>query len=204
MTGKSNEGGNIRIDVQEPEAENGPGARETDTPETNGAPDTVTIPAGEYNELLAQIEDFKDRYLRTAAEFDNYRKRQARERDDLICYANERLISQLLPILDNLERALDSQPDQAELEGILEGVRMVSEQLQGVLRSCGLEAIQSVGDTFDPNLHEAVGVLPSPEHPEGQVVSELQKGYSLKGRVLRPSMVHVAGPGDGSGQGEED
>lgn len=164
----------------------------TDGAQTVAEPEVVTIPAAELEAMKAEIEELKDKYLRTAADFDNFRKRQEKEREELICYANERLIGDLLPILDNLERALGASLDETSTESILAGVRMVSEQLHGVLRSCGLEPIPSVGGRFDPNLHEAVGVLPSGAHDEGTVLSELQRGYALKGKVLRPSMVHVA------------
>jgi molecular chaperone GrpE len=188
---KKNNGNGVQIEVRDADE-----ILENEMDETVEEQDlTVTLSAEEHQELLDQIEELKEQHLRTAADFDNARKRLDREREDLVCFANERLINDLLPILDNLERALSTQLDQASIDSILAGVKMVNEQLHGVLKSCGLEPIDSVGGHFDPNLHEAVGVLPSPEHDEGQVVSELQKGYSLKGRVLRPSMVHVAGPG---------
>ena len=86
------------------------------------------------------------------------------------------------------------------MESILDGVRMVNRQLQYVLTGCGLEPVQAVGSAFDPQVHEAVGVLPSGDHDEGTVLAELQKGYKLKGKVLRHSMVHVAGQADGSSE----
>jgi molecular chaperone GrpE len=163
----------------------------------------VSIPASEYKELLEQAEELKDRYLRVAADFDNYRKRMEKEKEEIVCYANEKLVSDLLPILDNLERALAADPEGINVEGILEGIHMVSRQLHSVLTGCGLEPVHALGNTFDPMLHEAVGVLPSVEHDEGTVLAELQKGYKLKGKVLRHSMVHVAGqPGGDSGESE--
>jgi molecular chaperone GrpE len=94
--------------------------------------------------------------------------------------------------------------NKAGIESVLEGVRMVSDQLHSVLSSCGLEPVEAVGGPFDPQHHEAVGVLPSEDHVEGTVISELQRGYRLKGKVLRPSMVHVARQPDGSDGGEGD
>ena len=154
----------------------------------------VTIPVMEYEELREQAAEWKDRCLRAAADFENLRKRMEREREDIMCFANERLISELLPILDNLDRALSVSPSRESLGSIVEGVRMISRQLHGVLEQCGLEPLKTVGEPFDPNLHEAVGVLPSAQHDEGTVVAEVQKGYRLKGKVLRHSMVHVAAP----------
>lgn len=164
---------------------------------------TVTLSAEEYGVLMAQIEELRDRYLRAAADFDNFRKRAEKEKENIICYANEKLIGDLLPILDNLERALSADREGTSVESILEGVHMISGQLHSVLKACGLEPVQSVGSEFDPQVHEAVGVLPSENHEEGTVVSEFQKGYRLKGKVLRHSMVHVAGQPGGSSTGEE-
>jgi molecular chaperone GrpE len=164
---------------------------------------TVTVPVQQYEELKAQVEELKDRYLRAAADFENFRKRSEKERENIVCYANEKLICDLLPILDNLERALSADPNGANTVSILEGVHMVSKNLHSVLGACGLEPVQAVGAPFDPQIHEAVGVLPSGQHDEGTVMAELQKGYKLKGKVLRHSMVHVAGQ-DSDGTTEEE
>jgi molecular chaperone GrpE len=152
----------------------------------------VSIPREEYEAIIAEIARSKEQYLLAVADFENFRKRVEREKEDLVCFANEKLIHELLPILDNLQRALSMELDQAGADSILEGVRMVSTQLHSVLGACGLEPVEAVGGPFDPQYHEAVGVLPSEEHGEGTVISELQKGYRLSGKVLRPSMVHVA------------
>ncbi|UCG38426.1 MAG: nucleotide exchange factor GrpE [bacterium] len=163
----------------------------------------VTLPRQAYDALKGEVADLKDRYLRLAADFDNYRKRVEKEREEIVCYANEKLIADLLPILDNLERALSAALDPGRVGSILEGVRMVANQLHSVLRSCGLEPVEALGSPFDPELHEAVGVLPPGRHEEGTVMAELQKGYRLKGKVLRHSMVQVAGQTAGnSDEGE--
>ena len=156
----------------------------------------VTVPLSEYEELVgkaAEYAEYKDLYLRAAADLDNYRKRTAREREDLVCFANERLVHDLLPILDNLDRALEAEEPTPATMSILEGVRMVTDQLKGVLEKCGLESLSPVGESFDPNIHEAIGVLPSQHHEEGTVINELQRGYTFRGKVVRPSMVHVSG-----------
>ncbi len=165
----------------------------------------VTITLEKYEEMKSTIEELKDLHLRVAADFDNYRKRMEKEREAIVCFANERLISDLLPILDNLDRALDADHDGSHSGDILEGVRMISDQLHKVLQQCGLEPVSSLGKLFDPSIHEAVGVLSSPDHEDGTVINELQKGYRLKGKVVRPSMVHVAGDSQrNSENGDED
>lgn len=170
----------------------------------SAASESVTLTREEYEALKAEAAQAKERYLLAVADFDNYRKRVDKEKEDLICFANERLIQEILPILDNLERALSMELSKAGTESILEGVRMVSSQLHSVLGACGLKPVEAVGGPFDPRYHEAVGVLPSAEHDEGTVISELQRGYSLKGKVLRPSMVHVAGQPSRDEKGEGD
>ena len=164
----------------------------------------VTISREEYDALLDEAARAREQYLLAVADFENFRKRVEREKEDIVCFANERLIQELLPILDNLQRALSMELDQAGADSILEGVRMVSGQLHSVLGACGLEPVEAVGGTFDPQYHEAVGVLPSGDHDEGTVISELQKGYSLKGKILRPSMVHVSGQPSGTDTTEGD
>ena len=197
--GKGNGGGEtVQIPVT-----NGEQAAQDDGSEVVSAQDVVTLTVEEYETLKAEAAEQKDRYLRVVADFDNFRKRVAREKEDLVCFANERLIGDLLPILDNLERALSVDLDQAGMDSVLSGVRMVSDQLQSLLHSCGLEPLEAVGSAFDPNHHEAVGVLPSADHEEGTVVGEMQKGYSLKGKVLRHSVVHVAGKSVGGDEGED-
>jgi len=171
-----------------------------------GDSDNITVPREEYEGLLQLIEELKDQYLRAAADMDNFRKRTEKERENLICHANEKLLSDLLPILDNLERALDSDLSAMQKDSVIEGIKMINSQLHGVLRKCGLETLSAVGGEFDPTLHEAVSVLPSEKHTAGTVVAEAQKGYALKGKVLRHSMVHVAsdpGSGDQENNGKE-
>jgi molecular chaperone GrpE len=132
-----------------------------------------------------------DRFLRLAADFDNYKKRVARERQELVTLANERLVKELLPILDDLERALvaAAEHEEARLE---EGVRLVRRELGALLERNGVKEIDTDG-AFDPNVHEALLVQPS-EADEGSVIDVVQKGYTLGDRVVRPARVVVAGP----------
>jgi molecular chaperone GrpE len=197
---KDNGNGNgIEIPVTEVEGS----VEGTDEDKTVEA-EPVTISREEYDALKAETARAREQYLLAVADFENYRKRVEREKEDIVCFANEKLIHEILPILDNLERALGLELNKAGAESILEGVRMVSSQLHTVLGACGLKQVEAVGGPFDPKYHEAVGVLPSADHDEGTVISELQKGYSLKGKVLRPSMVHVAGQPSWNNNGEGD
>ena len=138
-----------------------------------------------------RVAALEDRLLRLAADFDNYKKRTAREREETVVYANERLVKELLPILDDLERALvaASEHEEARLE---EGVRLVYRELFGLLERNGVREIDAEG-AFDPHVHEALLVQPS-EADEGSVIDVVQKGYTLGDRVVRPARVVVAGP----------
>jgi molecular chaperone GrpE len=134
----------------------------------------------------------RDRYVRTVAEFDNARKRAVREREELIRGANESLIRELLPVLDNFERALQAARGDAGAAGVTAGVELIQRELLRVLEKFGVTAFSSVGAPFDPERHEAVARVPAAGHPEMTVVGETARGYLLNGRVLRPAMVTVA------------
>lgn len=150
----------------------------------------------ELKELAERLEQEKAELVsltqRLQADFDNYRRRTRGEREELIKYASENLITKLLPVLDNFERALASAKDQSEGKNYLEGVEMIYRQLFQVLINEGLETVPSIGCPFDPNCHEAVMQVESDKSPKDTVVEELQKGYRLKGKLIRPSMVKVA------------
>jgi molecular chaperone GrpE len=141
--------------------------------------------------LQAERDELKDRLQRLAAEFDNYRKRSAREAASLTLRANERLAKELLPILDDLGRALEAAAEHQEAK-LEEGVRLVHRALAGLLAKEGLAEIDTDGK-FDPNVHEALLSQPS-DAEEGSVIEVVQKGYKLGDRVLRPARVVVAGP----------
>jgi molecular chaperone GrpE len=137
-----------------------------------------------------EVEETDDRLLRLAAEFDNYKKRAAREREQTIALANERIVKELLPILDDLERALNAaeQHEEAQLE---EGVRLVHRSLAQLLERNGLTAIETEGK-FDPHVHEALLTQPAEDRESGEVLDVIQKGYKLADRVVRPARVIVA------------
>ncbi|KGP75183.1 protein grpE [Desulfosporosinus sp. Tol-M] len=141
----------------------------------------------------AKAEDHYGQLQRLQAEFDNYRKRTQKEKTEIIKYASERLVGELLPVLDNFDRAISAAKVNPDFTSFSQGVEMILRQLQTVLDKEGLKVIDAVGQPFDPNIHEAVlRVASEDEHPENTVVEELQKGYYLKEKVIRPSMVKVS------------
>ena len=133
------------------------------------------------------------RYQRLAADFDNYKRRTGQELRDRTQYANEELLRKLLPILDNLRRALDHAPEGVD-PNWFEGIKLVTRQFEDTLRAQGLSTIPAIGEKFDPSKHEAIAREETDEHEEGTIVEEMQPGYRLHERVLRPTLVKVAHP----------
>jgi molecular chaperone GrpE len=140
-------------------------------------------------EVRRERDALQDRLLRTAAEFDNYRKRMDKERRDLAEYTAGEAIRDLLPIIDNLERALQAS---ALDDPLRKGVELIHKQMLEILRRRGVTPIEALGADFDPNVHEAVTQEESAQHREGEVMEELQRGYKVGDRLLRPAMVKVA------------
>lgn len=145
-------------------------------------------------EKASQADSFKDRYLRSVADLENFRKRAARERQEAVQYANQRLMEKLIPVLDNLDMALVavSSAQGGNGDALKTGVEMVLGQARGVLKEAGLEEVSAVGQVFDPTWHEAVSQQETNDVPEGQVIQQLRKGYKLQERLLRPASVIVA------------
>ena len=145
------------------------------------------------SKLERELSEMKDRYLRAQADLENFRRRTRKEKEEQAKYAALPVVKALLPALDNLERALDAaRSENASSDGLGQGVEMVTKQMFDILKEFGLESIPSVGEPFNPEFHEAVMTVESDEHESGTVVEELQKGYLLKDRVIRPSMVKVS------------
>ena len=161
------------------------------TPET-GAEAT---PA-EVEELRRQVADKQDRLLRALAEVDNVKRRTQREREEYVRYANEGLVRDLLPIVDNFDRALEAARASQEAAKVVEGVALIQRELLKVLERVGVTRYSAVGERFDPNRHDATGRVVSVNHPPDTVVAELTPGYVLNGRVLRPAQVVVAAAPD--------
>ena len=164
---------------------------ETATPD-DGSADTVEPASASADELQAELDQLKDQLLRARAEFDNYRKRILREMEQVRQTASLNLVRVLLPILDNLERAL---AHASEEDVLAEGVRLVYKQLMDALSAEGLAPIPARGELFDPTVHEALATVPSEEIAQGFVAEEYERGYKLSTMVVRPSKVIVsAGP----------
>jgi molecular chaperone GrpE len=141
-----------------------------------------------------EIKEHHDRLLRLAADFENYKKRAAREKEDWAKFANEDLLRAILPFIDNLERAINHAQKVADTGVLIEGVRLTIQQILQSLNKFGLSSFQSVGKPFDPTVHEAMLVVETDKHEPNQVVEEFQKGYLLNDRLLRPATVSVSKP----------
>jgi len=155
------------------------------------APENIAAPeSSETAQLQRERDDFKDKFLRKSAEFDNYRKRIERERREQGDQAVVDLLQELLPVVDDFDRALTVSGDEGG--AYRKGVELIHAKLHDMLRRQGVKAMDVIGADFDPNVHMAVMHEESPEHREGEVIGELQKGYMLHDRLLRPAMVKVA------------
>lgn len=142
--------------------------------------------------LQELTEEYQGRVLRVQADFDNFRRRTQKEKEELAQYATSKLVGELIPVMDNFERALATVPASPESEAFAKGVNMIFRQLEGVLKSEGLTAMEAVGQPFNPEYHQAIMQVESEEYEEGIVTEEVQKGYLLKDKVLRPAMVKVS------------
>jgi molecular chaperone GrpE len=141
-----------------------------------------------------ELKEHHDRLLRLAADFENYKKRAARDKEDWTKFANEELIRAILPFIDNLERAVNHAEKVVDTGVLIEGVRLTLQQILQTLNKFGLSSFQSVGKPFDPTVHEAMLVVETNQHEPNQVVEEFQKGYLLNDRLLRPATVSVSKP----------
>jgi molecular chaperone GrpE len=187
---------NIEINV-EPTEETVEAAEEREMEETNledeVAPQEETTESiiDEYKDKIKELED---RHIRLVAEFDNYKKRTARQFEDLIKSSGEKIILSLLDVIDNFERALEVSSKNADFKSLHQGMELTYQQLYDVLKREGVEPIKAVGEPFDPNLHEAMLQVASDEYPEGVIAQEISRGYKLHGRVIRFSKVAVSAP----------
>lgn len=161
----------------------------------------VTLPREEYESLIKRLEELeglREKLMRSAADFENAKKRLARERDDFVKFSQENFIRSILPVLDNFERALlhaqsqqQNAPEESQsLKGLVSGIQMVHKQFMDALKSQGLSRVQALGEVFDPHKHEALAHVPE-EGPEDIVIQELEPGYMLHDRLLRAAKVNV-------------
>jgi molecular chaperone GrpE len=185
-----------KIPVTDPAAEEqNPAAAQN---EESAAPAAeTTAPEDDSDGLQADLDRFRDLALRSQADFENYKKRAAREKDEAIKYANSSLLEKLIAIVDNFELGLEAARAEGEKSPIFSGMSMVFKQLLDFLADSGLQPINATGEKFDPNLHEAIAHEPSNEFPEGTVIRQTRRGYKMKDRLLRPSSVVVS---SGSGK----
>ena len=144
---------------------------------------------GQVEKLTGDLQEKKDRLLRLQADFDNFRRRSAKEREEISAVVTQNFCKDMLPLLDNFERAMAAETK--DVEAFQKGVEMIFTQFQEILKKNGLEHIEAIGQKFDPNFHQAVMRVEDPDKEDDTVAQELQKGYMVKGRVIRPSMVQV-------------
>jgi len=174
------------------QSQEAPTATESEAPPANEPQESEDLDA--LRTEAAQAKEHWERLLRTTAEFDNFRKRAAREKEEAIRYANQALLERLLPVLDSFDMAVaaaqSSQADTAQ--SLKDGINLVLQQFKDVLKQAGLEEIEAQGKAFDPNLHEAVSQLETTEVEEGHVAQQLRRGYLLRDRLVRPATVVVA------------
>lgn len=175
---------------EEPAADNdNPG--QSGAMETNDADQERTLD-GRFQEMEERARHFQDQFLRARADLENSRRRARTDLEETRLFANEALVTALLEVLDNFERALAATDDEDGDRGLLEGVQIMDRQLREILERNGLSAIEALGQPFDPNVHEAVAMTePEEGQQPGAVVEELRRGYTLHGRVIRPAMVRV-------------
>ncbi len=179
---KQPEENEIEIEDVTPEAE------PEDQEEAEKAEEAAAEEQQKKDEKSEEDETWSEKYTRLMADFQNFRKRTDKEKADVYSFANEKIMTDLLPVLDNFERALGSE---CKDEAYAAGMQMIFKQLTDILTASGLKEIDAVGQDFDPNFHHAVLTDSSPDFDSGKVTEVLQKGYRLNGRVIRPSMVKV-------------
>ena len=190
-------------DSQEPAADdpNAAAAAEGDGVTEDAGQDAGADPAARIEELEREVAGLSDRLLRAAAETENVRKRAQKEREDAGKYATSRFAEDMLAVVDNLARALDAVTGEARRDeagkGLIEGVELTLKDLTGVLQRHGIVAVEAAGARFDPNFHQAMFEIETPDAEPGTVMQVLRIGYTIHGRLLRPAMVGIAkAPGD--------
>jgi molecular chaperone GrpE len=183
--------GKSQVDPQELDLEHElPASDEQDEPESVGRQTDTAGPDSELQKLRSERDTLLDRLARTQAEFENARKRAAREQQEFRDFAAADAIKALLPALDSFERALKSPATQ--LNEFRSGIELIYKQLQDALNKLGVRPVPAKGERFDPHVHEAIEMVDTTDVPDHQVMDELQRGYKLKDRLLRPAMVRVA------------
>jgi molecular chaperone GrpE len=167
--------------------------KDSDTKDTEKTEDPLQEMETRLESLEQEAKDSYDRFLRVSAEFENYKKRAVREMDDFRKFANENFVKAMLPVIDNLDRAIEtSSSNEQTIGSVVEGVSMTLKEILKVFEQFNVKAFDSLGKTFDPNFHQAVMQEETEDHPENTVIHELQKGYMMHDRLIRPAMVVVS------------
>lgn len=156
----------------------------------------------ELKKSQAQAQENQDKYLRLYAEFENFRKRSQKEKEEFSRYAHEQVLKEFLPVLDDFERALAHAENAKDIKVLVDGVKMVEKQMVGVLDRFGLKSFQTLGEKFNPHLHEAMAHQDSHEHDPDTVMAEYRRGYTLQGKLVRPALVAVAKKPEGAESSE--
>jgi len=174
-------------------------------PPPPGAGRPTEGPSTELEALRAELQERQDRFVRLQADFENFRRRTLKEREEAYQYGHQNLVKDLLPTVDNLERAIEHarKSGREDLDGLLQGIDLVQRELMGVLAKHGVTEIEALGQAFDPSVHEALAQVEDPTVPASTVVQVFQKGYRLRDRLLRPAQVVVSRAGGRESQGVE-
>ena len=189
--------GSPMAESQKPPTEND-GTRQEHSPDdpalADGSAKEAGPPADPLVEARAEAGRLKDAWMRTAADFDNFRKRSRRELEDARRGGREEILRDLLPVFDNLERGIQSAKQAADVKAVTDGLQMILKQFDSTLGKIGISKVGTIGQSFDPGIHEAIQQIETSEHPPGTVVAEVQPGYMAGDRLIRAAMVVVAKP----------
>lgn len=166
--------------------------KENEGAETSAEEPETSVDNSEFDKLKEDFDKLNNQYLRLAADFDNYRKRQETERESLLKFGTENALKKLIEVLDNFERGQKALENVDDCQKVKESFELVHKQVVDTLNKLGMEEIKAEGEEFDPNFHEAVMRTPTADYPENTIINELQKGYKMGDKVLRPTLVNVA------------
>ncbi len=161
-------------------------------PEVVAVEDETEALQNQLTQALEESKSHQEQYLRTLADMENLRKRTQRDKEELAKFANESILREILPVIDNLERAVEHAEQAESDDGLFEGVQLTLTQFSQLLDKFGVEPVDAIGQPFDPAYHQAMGLLESEDHPANTVVQQMQKGYQLNKRLLRPAFVMLA------------
>ena len=181
----------IKINIEEPDLGSGNAADDSKGKDSKEKVKTKKD-SKKKDKYKEEIKTLKEKYVRLLAEYDNYRKRSSREIQSILFTANENLVKEILPIIDNLDRATVHREKTTTLEEYVKGISLIEDQLRDILLRAGLKHIEAVGQPFDPNLHEAIHQMDSDDHESGIVINETDKGYLFSDKVIRHSKVVVS------------